>query len=70
MTTDEVVKAAGFRRMNEENRWHVENWNALLETAAEAAEAVHRSAFDVTSALRHKGRLEEIWWRDRLLSGF
>ena len=44
MTTEGVVKAAGFRRMNEENRWNVENWNALrgplwdvIETGAEAA---------------------------------
>ena len=29
MTTDGVVKAAGFRWMNEESRWDVENWNAL-----------------------------------------
>ena len=29
MTTDGVVKAAGFRRMNEENRWNAGNWNAL-----------------------------------------
>ena len=46
MTTDGVVKAA-FRRLNEENRWNVENWNVLrglpwyaTETEAEAAEAV------------------------------
>ena len=46
MTTDGVVKAAGGRRMNEENRWNAENWNALrgllwnvTETGAEAAEA-------------------------------
>ena len=29
MTTEGVVKAAGFRRMNEESRWNVDNWNAL-----------------------------------------
>ena len=29
MTTDGVVKAAGFRRMNEESRWNVGSWNAL-----------------------------------------
>ena len=29
MTTDGVVKAAGFRRMNEESRWNDDNWNAL-----------------------------------------
>ena len=47
MTTDGVVKAAGFRRMNEESRWNVENWNALrglpwdaIETEAEATEAI------------------------------
>ena len=26
-----VVKAAGFRRMNEESRWNVDNWNALRD---------------------------------------
>ena len=29
MNTDGVVKATGFRRMHEDNRWNVENWNAL-----------------------------------------
>ena len=29
MTTEGVVKAAGLRRLNEENRCNVENWNAL-----------------------------------------
>ena len=29
MTTDGVVKAAGFRRMNEESRWNDDNLNAL-----------------------------------------
>ena len=29
MTTDGVVQAAGFRRMNEERRRSVENWNAF-----------------------------------------
>ena len=29
MTTDGVVTAAGFRRMNEESRWNVDSWNAL-----------------------------------------
>ena len=48
MTTDGVVKAAGFRRMNEENRWNDDRWNALrgllwdvTERGAEAAEAIH-----------------------------
>ena len=47
MTTDGVVKAAGFRRMHEESRLNVENWNALrglpwdvTETRAEATEAI------------------------------
>ena len=46
MTTDGVVKAAGFRRMNVANRWNVDSWNALrglhwdvTERGAEAAEA-------------------------------
>ena len=46
MTTDGVVKAAGFRRINEESRWNVDSWNALrgfpwdvTETGAEATEA-------------------------------
>ena len=29
MTTEEVVRAAGVRKMNEENRWNVEKGNAL-----------------------------------------
>ena len=47
MTTDGVVKAARFRMMNEENRWTVDNWNALrglpwdvTETEAEATVAI------------------------------
>ena len=47
MTTDGVVKAARFPRMNEESRWNVENWNTLrglprdvTETEAEATEAI------------------------------
>ena len=47
MTTDGVVKAAGFRRMNEENRWNVDSWNALrglpwdvTATEAEATEVI------------------------------
>ena len=30
MTTDGVVKAAGFRRMNVENRWNVDSWRSSL----------------------------------------
>ena len=48
--TDGVVKAAGFRRMNEENRWNVDSWNALrglsrdvTERGADAAEAIQAS---------------------------
>ena len=81
MTTEEVVEAAGFRRMNEENRWSVEHWNALrglpwdvTETGAEAAPSPttsnHSSALDATSGLCHKGRLEEIRCDDRLLTVF
>ena len=47
MTTDGVVKAAGFRRKNEENCWNVDSWNALrrrpwdvTERRTEAAEAI------------------------------
>ena len=29
MTKDGVVNAEGFRRMNDENRWNVDSWNAL-----------------------------------------
>ena len=77
MTTDRVVKAVGFRRMNEESRWNVDNWNAVrglpwdvTETEAEAAGAIQAPRVDATSALRHKGRLEEIRCDDRLLSVF
>ena len=48
MATDGVVKAVGFRRMNDESRWDVDGWNALrglprdvTQGAAEAAEAIH-----------------------------
>ena len=79
MTTDGVVKAAGFRRMNEESRWNVDNWNALrglpwdvTEPGAEATEVSlttsnHPSAFDATSALSHKDRVEEIRCDELLL---
>ena len=47
MITDGVVKAAGFRRMNEESRWNVDKWNALrgvpwdvTERGADIAEAI------------------------------
>ena len=46
MTIDGVVKGAGFRRMNEETRWNVDNWNALrglpwdVTETGEAFEAV------------------------------
>ena len=49
MTTGGVVRAAGFRRMIEESRWHVGSWNALRGLAwdvtkrgadAAAAEAI------------------------------
>ena len=58
--------------MNEESRWNVDNCNALrglpwdvTEPGAEATEVSlttsnHPSAFDATSALRHKDRIEEI----------
>ena len=38
MTTEGVVKAAGFQRMNEENRWNA--LRDVIETGAEATEAV------------------------------
>ena len=73
MTIDGVVKAAGGRKMNEESRRNVGKLNALRglpwdvpDTGAEAAvypsamTSNHPSAFDSTSAPRHKGRLEEI----------
>ena len=47
MTIDGVAKAAGFRRMNEKNRWNVDSWNGLCgvpwdvtERGAEAAGAI------------------------------
>ena len=47
MTTDGVLKAAGVRRMNIENRWNVDSWGALrgllwdvTEKGTEAAEAI------------------------------
>ena len=81
MTTDEVRKNAGFRRMNVENRWNVVSWNALrglpwdvTEREAEAADAIHAphypSASCATSALRHEGRLETVWCDNRLCSVF
>ena len=80
MTTDGVVKAAGFRRMNEENRWNVDSWNALrclpsdvTERGADATESVQAPRpqvvqlfFGATSAPFHKGRLDEVWCENRL----
>ena len=47
ITTEGVVKAAGFRRMNEESRWNVDSGNAfrgllwdVTETGAEVTEAI------------------------------
>ena len=47
MSTDGVVKAAGFRRMNGKSRWNVDSWNTLrdlfwdvTEGGADAAEAI------------------------------
>ena len=47
MTTDGVVKAARLRRLNVENRWNVDSWNALLcfpwdvtERGADTADAI------------------------------
>ena len=78
MTTDGVLKAARFRKMNEESRRNVDNWNALrglpwgvTETGAPSATTSnHPSAFDATSALCHKDRLEEMRCDDRLLGVF
>ena len=54
MTTDGVVKAAEFLRMNEESRWKVDNRNALrgllwdaTELEAEAAEAIQAPRFQI-----------------------
>ena len=38
MTTDGVLKAAGFRRMNVENRWNVDAWGALRDLPWDVAE--------------------------------
>ena len=84
MTSDGVVKAAVFRRMNEESRWNVENWNAFRGLSLgcnrngsrsysgypRPTTSNHPSAFDATSALCHQGRLEETRCDDRLLSVF
>ena len=84
MTTDVVVRAAGFRRMNEESRWNVHSWNALRDLPWDVIERVievtevssspttshHPSAFDATSAQRHEGRLEKVWCDHRLLCVF
>ena len=79
MTTDGFLKAARFPKMNEESsRRNVDNWNALrglpwdvTETGAPSATTSnHPSAFDATSALCHKGRLEEMRCDDRLLGVF
>ena len=52
--------------MNEENRWNVENWNALrglpwdaTETGAEAAEAVRVS---VASGMTRRGNAGRGTW--------
>ena len=84
MTTDAVVKNAWRRRMNEENRWNVDSWNALrglpwdvTERGAEAAEAVQAprpQIIHLPLAPRrrfvHEGRLEKVWCVDRLLGMF
>ena len=71
---DEVVKAAGLRRMNEESRWNVDSWHALRDLplgchrkgsrscrgCSSPTTSNHPSAFGATSALRHEGRLEKV----------
>ena len=58
MTVDGVVKAAKFRRMNEESRWNVDNWNALrglpwdvTETGAEATEVIQAPLLQIIRLL-------------------
>ena len=84
MTTDGVVKAVGFRRMNEESRWNVENWNWSSWSSLgcnrnrgrsyrgypSPTTSNHPSALNAKSAPCHKGRLEEIRCDDVLLSVF
>ena len=74
MTTDVVVKAACFFRMNVESTWNVDSWCAprgllwdVNGRGANAAEAIQAQMFSsgppllgATSALRHEGRLEKV----------
>ena len=76
MTTDGVVKLAGFRTSSEESRCDVDRWNALRGLPWCVPEKGSRSyrghscpttsnrpsAFDATSALRHEGRREKVWY--------
>ena len=83
MTTEGVVKAAGFRRKNEESRWNVDNWNALrglpwdvTETGADATEAIQAPRSQITHlplTQRRRcvtSRLEEMRCDDRLFCVF
>ena len=64
MITDGVVTAAGFRRMSEESRWNVEDWNDLCgvpwdvtERGADIAEAIqspHPQIVDLPLAARRR----------------
>ena len=82
--TDGVVKVAGFRRMNEKSRWTVDDlerssWSPLgchrkgsrsHRGSSRPTTSNHPSAFDATSALRHRSSLEKVWCGDRLLGVF
>ena len=59
MTTDGVVNTAGFRRMDVENRWSVDKWNAprgllweVSERGANAADRFKRIAFTLSILCR------------------
>ena len=76
MTTDGVVIAAGFRTSSEKSRCDVDSWNALRGLPWYVTKKESRSyrgnscpttsnrpsASVATSALRHEGRLEKVWY--------
>ena len=84
MTFDGVVKAAEFRKMNEESRWNVDNWNAhrglhwnVTERRAEATESLQAPGpqiiyLSLTARRRYvtSADFEEIRCDDRLLCVF
>ena len=85
MTTDGVVKAAGFRRLNVQNRMECRQLGCSSRsslgclpkeeptlheaTQAPRPQVVHHP-FGATSALCHEGRLEKVWCDNRLCSVF